>query len=521
MATSSPRHTFQLRHKHAIIAVAIAAIISGIVIFLESRYWPFERGPVLQDLSEASDSEVTARRFQKTYFPSPGCIVEGITFRHGKAKVPLITIEKLIVKGSYSGILTHHLNSITALGMHVTIPPADKSEKFNTQPSTLIIGEIVADNSSLEFTSHDAHRPALRFEIHHAAFREVASARPFRFDLKVHIPTPPGEVETSGQFGAWKSGGAGETPVSGQYTFRDADLGHFGGIGGILSSDGKYEGTLEHINISGNTDVPDFYVKSSGHKFHLTTKFDAYVDGTRGDTFLKHVEARLGRTPVIAEGSVAGVAGRKGKWTKIELSAPKGRIDDVLGLFAKERAPMSGQTAMHANVEIPPGNEPFLRKVKLEGSFGIDAGRFTKENTQTDVDKLSAGARGENKEAPATVATDLSGRVSLNAGVANFSELSFEVPGVNAHLQGTYNVINHRINLHGPMSVDTKISKTTSGVKSFFLKVLDPMFKKKRKGEIVPVHIGGTYEHPQFGLDLQGNGGHNKAGSDGSTKNNQ
>jgi hypothetical protein len=31
---------------------------------------------------------------------------------------------------------------------------------------------------------------------------------------------------------------------------------------------------------------------------------------------------------------------------------------------------------------------------------------------------------------------------------------------------------------------------------------MDPFFRKKKKGEIVPVHIEGTYEHPQFGLDL-------------------
>ena len=31
---------------------------------------------------------------------------------------------------------------------------------------------------------------------------------------------------------------------------------------------------------------------------------------------------------------------------------------------------------------------------------------------------------------------------------------------------------------------------------------IDPFFKKKKKGEIVPVHITGTYDHPEFGLDL-------------------
>ena len=69
-------------------------------------------------------------------------------------------------------------------------------------------------------------------------------------------------------------------------------------------------------------------------------------------------------------------------------------------------------------------------------------------------------------------------------------------------MYGTYNLLNEKIDLHGRMRVDTKISKTTTGMKSFLLKAIDPIFKKKKKGEVVPIHITGTYEHPQFGLDL-------------------
>jgi hypothetical protein len=39
-------------------------------------------------------------------------------------------------------------------------------------------------------------------------------------------------------------------------------------------------------------------------------------------------------------------------------------------------------------------------------------------------------------------------------------------------------------------------------VKSLFLKAIDPIFKKKKKGEVVPIHITGTYHKPEFGLDL-------------------
>ena len=101
-----------------------------------------------------------------------------------------------------------------------------------------------------------------------------------------------------------------------------------------------------------------------------------------------------------------------------------------------------------------------------------------------------------------TVLTDLKGRVLLEAGVATFYDLSFGIPGADARLYGTYNLLDHKIDLHGRMRVDTRISKTTTGMKSLLLKAMDPFFKKKKKGEVVPVHIGGTYEHPQFGLDL-------------------
>jgi hypothetical protein len=233
------------------------------------------------------------------------------------------------------------------------------------------------------------------------------------------------------------------------------------------------------------------------------TTFSAYVDATRGDTYLERVDAHFWRTHVVAEGSIAGSPGHKGKMAVIDLEARRGRIEDILGLFVKERrAPMSGPTSLKARVEIPSGNKPFLEKVRLRGMFGVDEGSFTKPQRQEDVNKLSAGARGEPKDDAETVLSELTGSVGLENGTARFSDLSFSVPGAVARMHGDYNIINHKIDLHGTMKVDSKISKTTTGMKALMLKMIDPFFKKKRKGEIVPVHIGGTYEHPQFGLDL-------------------
>ena len=495
---NSPKFT---RGKKIALAV-VAVVVVGLIVVLYSRIWPYSRESVLQDLSEATDSTVTIQSFHKTYLP-PGCVIYGLQFHHGPNRFKLFTIEKLIVEGSYIGILRRHVARIIALGAHVFIPPLGSNTAFNTQHSTTVVDEIVANGSVVEFESKNPKAQPLRFDVHEALLNDVRWEKPIVYRLKLHNPEPPGELSIFGKFGPWTTGRPGDTPFSGDYVFHDADLSVYGGVSGTLSAKGKFDGGLQHVNISGTTDVPDFEVKTGGHKVRLDTKFDAYVDATRGDTFLNHVEAHFGHTTVLAEGSVAKSDAHKGKFTDLRLSAPHGRIEDILGLFVSEpRSPMSGETSMQARAQIPPSGEPFLKKVHLQGTFGVDAGKFSKPKTQKDVNELSAGARGLNKEDPETVLTDLKGEANLTGGIAYFSNLSFGIPGAKARMHGTYNIINHKIDIHGKMRVDTRISKTARGFKSLLLKVMDPIFKKKKKGEIVPVHISGTYENPQFGLDL-------------------
>jgi hypothetical protein len=147
----------------------------------------------------------------------------------------------------------------------------------------------------------------------------------------------------------------------------------------------------------------------------------------------------------------------------------------------------------------------------LQGDFGIDAGSFTKADTQQGVNHLSEGAlsEGENRkiekeeEESATVLSDLKGHVVLKDGTATFSNLSFSVPGAMAHMEGTYSLLTEKIDLHGTLKTESEPSNTTHGMKSLILKVLDPFFKKKRVGYVMPVKITGTYDHPSFGLDMR------------------
>jgi hypothetical protein len=470
----------------------------------------FGRAAVLQDLQKAGDSQVSVRTFRQTFFPHPGCVLQGVIFRHGAQTQPLIAIEKLTIQGSYLGVLSTRVDRITADGLRVFIPPLGTGEAFRTTPSKVSIGVLVANGAAVEFASSDANTQPLRFDIHEATLRNVSAQGPLSYRVKVHNPLPPGEVSVEGKFGAWRAGDAGETPISGEYTFEQADLSVYQGVAGKLSSKGKFGGKLAHIDISGTTDIPDFEVKSGKHPVPMTAEFTAYVDATRGDTFLKHVGADFWKTHVDAEGSVAGSANSKGKTGLIDLKSSNARIEDLLRLFVDAKRPaMSGAVTLQAHTEIPAGDEEFLKKIKLSGRFGLAAGTFSKPSTQKDINELSAGARGQKqkgekqKDDPETVLSNLTGQTELRRGIARFTDLSFGVPGAAARMQGTFNLIDSKIDLHGQLQVDTKISNTETGAKALLLKAIEPFFKMKKKGEIIPVRISGTYRHPSFGLDLE------------------
>jgi hypothetical protein len=493
---------------------AVALLLIATIVFV-SWHWPFRRNGVLQELEKASQSRVGVDRFHATYFPRPGCVLESVRFQHNPAagSPPLITIQRLRIESSFSGLFAKRLRRIRAEGLRLLIPPRG-TEHFQTpERSRFEIEDLIADGAILEVGSRNVDKPPLKFSFHHFVLSNIGSRSPALFHANFSNPQPPGEITTSGKFGPWNPDAVAKTAVSGEYLFQQADLGVFRGIAGQLSSSGNFSGTLSRMEVQGGTDSPRFTVTSSSHQVQLRTQFHAVVNGENGDTFLQRVVATFWKTTVSSEANVAGVAGQPGKTASVELTAKDGRIQDLLLLFIRsQRAPLSGTVSFHAKVSIPPGKRPFLEKVHLQGDFGIDAASFTKPETQHGVNHLSEGASGGETPDKAeketqqneleTVLSDLKGHVVLKDGTAKFSNLSFSVPGAWAQMQGTYNLLTEKIDLHGSLRTDSEPSKTTHGVKTLMLKLLEPFFKKKPAGYTMPVRITGTYDHPSFGLDL-------------------
>jgi hypothetical protein len=78
------------------------------------------------------------------------------------------------------------------------------------------------------------------------------------------------------------------------------------------------------------------------------------------------------------------------------------------------------------------------------------------------------------------------------------------VPGGRVQMHGTYGLVSERIDFEGTARLDAKLSQMTTGFKSMLLKMFDPLFSRKDAGTVVPIHISGTREHPNFGVDVKG-----------------
>ena len=92
--------------------------------------------------------------------------------------------------------------------------------------------------------------------------------------------------------------------------------------------------------------------------------------------------------------------------------------------------------------------------------------------------------------------------MEIRNGVASSKHLTFKVPGAQADLNGTFAFHGKVVHLVGNLSMESDISHTATGFKSFLLKPLAPFFKKKNKGAVVPIAVTGTPGHYQVSQDL-------------------
>ncbi|MFZ0707349.1 MAG: AsmA-like C-terminal region-containing protein [Candidatus Korobacteraceae bacterium] len=519
----STKRPLRWRREALWVVIAVLAVVVVLGCMLAAK-WPFTRAALTQSLEQDSQAQVEIGSYRETYFPHPGCVAENVII-HRDTSSPKLTVRRLTIVGSYVGMLHRYIPSVIAEGAILDVPLGGLKNLFasngNQQPTGTSVGEIDADDAQIVVATHDEDHP-LAFQFHQLRLKDIDKDSAVHFIAALQTPEPTGDLQLQGKIGPFRRDQAGSTPLAGTYSFKNAKLEEFTGFGGVLSSDGKFNGQLQAINVNGSTETPDFQLDVGIHPVDLKTKFHALVNGTNGDLQLDPVTSSWGKTSVTWTGTIQGPDEAKAQKTvTLDMTSTSARVQDLLILFVHdEQSPMSGAINFRAHVTLLPGPEAFWHRLRLQDEFEIRDGKFTRHETQQEVEILSARARGQadkieddqdrdRKNGTDTVDRDLQpvvssfkGRVFLRDGIAHFSDLSFDVPGATALLNGTYAIQSQRIDAQGTAHMETKLYKATTGVKSFLLKVIGPLrpHKSGDKGSTVLVHVTGTYGHPSFAV---------------------
>lgn len=495
-------------------------IFGGVLVLLWIAVAIGSRSSVLRDalvdvLSAQLDSQVELQAFSVSVFPTLSIQGQGLRLRHkGRTDVPpLIEIRSFSATGGIWGLLRRprRVRTVTLEGLTISIPPGGVDREGEggggSSPTggPVIIDHLVSTNAALVLVPRDSRKEPRRFAIHDLRMDDLGFNRAMPFKATLTNPIPEGRIVTSGTFGPWQAAAPGATPLNGTYEFRNARMNTIDGLGGTLSSDGQFNGALGRIDVQGTSTIPDFSLDVAAQPVSLETRFHVVVDGTDGDTYLKQVDAKLAETPIRASGAITGTPGKKGRTIDLHVTIADGRIQDVLKLAVNAaQPPMLGALNLKTSLLLPPGPGKVAERLRLEGDFGLADAKFTDNGVQQKIGELSHRSRGKNADDEvARVLSDLRGHFSVRDGLARFSNLRFGVPGAQVQLAGSYGLRTEALDFRGTLRMQATVSEASGGgIKGFFLKAIDPLFKKKGAGAVVPIRIQGTRDKPKFGLDV-------------------
>ena len=119
-----------------------------------------------------------------------------------------------------------------------------------------------------------------------------------------------------------------------------------------------------------------------------------------------------------------------------------------------------------------PGND---LKLDAGTAFDITAKRL-QMNYITRRD--STKARGVKDDTPDPVVSNFRGTFRMRDGAIHFSNVTFAMPGARVSVSGRFVMESEALDFRGTVRLDAKLSQLTTGVKSFFLRVVDGLFRR-------------------------------------------
>jgi len=492
-----------------VIALFCAALL-GLTLGLGPK--KYVQKELVRAVEDRFGGKMQVNHLQVSLWPSIRIAGENVVVRQPEqaGMPPLVAVRKFSLQASLWELLrpTRHVQEISVEGLHIQVPPhRDRNDqKSNAKraklPVRFVVDTISSQDAELDLLPQNTGKPVRVFMIHGLEMHSVGLGRPASYRVTLTNPKPTGQINATGHFGPWNRDDPSATEVSGHFSFDHVDMNSIKGLGGTLSSQGKFRGALDHIEVEGETDSPDFSLDISGNPVHLRTQYKAIVDGSNGDTLLQPVRAEFLQSQVLAEGGVYKSNDSPGRDVRLNATSTNAQLQDFLRLAVKGSQPMTGDISFQSKLNIPPGDKDIAERLELEGHFTVRQAHFTQLNLAQKIKALSRA--GEGKPGQMAQGSDIfnfSGQFNLKDGLLRCSNLAFNVAGAAFHFNGTYALHTGAINFHGTLSLQAKLSQTTTGIKSDLLKPLDPFFSKNHV-TVLPIKITGTRADPSFGPDF-------------------
>jgi hypothetical protein len=527
------------------VAGGLLLVLAGAAVVVDlalRRAEPFLRERIVDELADRFHSRVELDSFHVSLVNGlwaegkglriwPPSQVEGVEVPVGEGE-PLIRLDEFRFHAPlrYAPGSPIHVSVVELKGLKIDLPPRSHFEhvagtrgsEATSKPKSAMDKLVSFEVETMECTDAElvmeTSKPGklpLDFQIAHLRLTGIASKRAMEYEAELTNPRPRGAIHAMGSFGPWQTDDPGETPVQGDYKYEHADLGDFKGISGILSSTGHFGGTLRDLTVDGETQTPDFRLTHFGNSMALTTHFHAHVDGTNGDTWLEPVDAVLGHSHFTATGQIVRVRGDViggaqqyiGHDIALAVIVDKARIEDFMHLASNStKVLLTGDVTVKTKLHIPPGKLPMHERLTLDGRFSLENALFASEKIQGRIAELSLRGQGRPDERktvdPESIRSQMQSSFRLEGGVIMLPALEYTVPGAKIELKGTYKLEGGAVDFTGTAKMDASVSKVVGGWKGFLLTPADRYFKKDDAGTEVPIHLKGTREAPEFGIDF-------------------
>jgi len=415
------------RKRNWIVAIGLVAMLvaAGLAIaasVLAARIEPYARQAAIRYLSQRFDSDVQLQalhirlpatsllRLVLTRDRGTSARIEGqglsMRLKGRPDSVPLFMIREFRCDVNPESLL--HPPVVVSLvfvdGMEIQVPPRSErprppsladmepgSQQSASNPA-VEIRKVNIQHAGLVLQPRNPQRFPLRFDIRSLQLESGVAGSPMKYDASLTNAKPPGKIHATGTFGPWRASEPGDTPITGDYLFENADLGVFAGIAGTLRSSGRFEGNLSAITVHGQASVPDFRLRMTGNPVPLSARFAVLVDGTNGNTILQPVAATLGSTNFTTSGGIIRHEANQPRAISLDVAMPNGNLRDVLRLAMKGTPFMEGRLELNTKIDIPPLTSKVREKLELDGRFEVVEGKFLHSTIQNQIDSLSERA---------------------------------------------------------------------------------------------------------------------------------